>query len=216
MKRLASVLAVAGLAVGCTAENPDYAGPNGDGSAVVHDLAKPADGKPATGDLTMGSQCQPGERACVLGSAIAEACRNGVFTPDRICPISSDCQDGHCQVPGDNGSTQGRGCTSENQCAVSQNTLIYSCEPFVVDPQNGRVEMHCAHIYGDGGSGSPCKTGNDCHSGFCIAGRNTCFRACSSDQSCPFNMMVGQKTVCRAVMLTVEGVTFTTNSCVLP
>ncbi len=215
MERLARVLVIAGLAAGCTAENPDYAGPVGDGGATVHDMAKggPPDGKMQQKvDLVMGTQCQAGDRQCVLGSAIAEACVNGVFQPDRVCPVSSDCQDGHCQVPGDNGTTQGDNCSSESQCATSQQTIGYSCEPFVVDLQ--KVEFHCAHAFGQGGSGAACKTGADCRSGFCLPGRNTCFRACFGDQDCPFHD--GQKTVCRPITISVEGVMVTANSCVLP
>jgi|SRR5579871_1474064 len=219
MKRSACVIAFAGLGlVGCTAANPDYVPPGGDGGlGGNHDAAmKQVDLKqpPVEPDLKPPPECQPGDRSCLGGSAVSESCINGVYQPDRVCPISSDCMDGYCQVPGDNGTTQGDQCDSESQCAASQQTFDYSCQPFVTDPQNGTVEFHCAHLFGMGGSGAPCMSGMDCRSGYCIAGRNTCFRACNGDQDCPFRN--GQRTVCRTVTITVEGVDVMATSCVNP
>jgi hypothetical protein len=211
-------LLVAGVIsqVGCTAANPDYR-PNSDGGQVIKmgDMAlTPYDLVVIPlPDLTLQPECTAGQRSCQMNNTVAEACINGVFQPDRVCPIASMCEGGHCQPPPPmQGTTQGQICDSENQCLLAQN-IDDSCEPFI--DMQGMVEFHCSHSFGPGSSGNKCQAGSDCRSGYCIPSTQTCFRICNgSDTDCPVRN--GVKTVCRPVTIRVEGIDVMTASCVPP
>jgi hypothetical protein len=212
---------VALASLGCTDVNPDYIG-DGGGAADLstaggadlrhkpHDLALPS-----LPDLVPPPVCMPTERRCAMADAVSESCVSGQYALDRTCPMQSTCKAGYCQVPPFVGTEQGNSCNSESGCAFQIDNQADSCEPFVVDPQTKKVELHCAAAVGAGASNSMCTSGSDCRSGFCIAAKGTCFRACNgSDFDCPNRN--GVKTVCRAVTIVVEGVDVMTNSCVAP
>jgi hypothetical protein len=211
MKRVALLLG--GLAA-CTAQNPDYIRPGSDLAgrdlAVAGDL-RGADLATGGRDQAMGG-CTLGQRRCA-GTAV-EVCMGGAFVLERRCPEESACRDGVCDAPPrKGGTTQGQDCMSESQCYVSAQTFDYSCAPFVAEGGK-KVELVCAHLVGQGGSGNACAAGAECRSGICLLDRKTCFRACWGDPDCPFRNNI--KTVCREVTFLVDGVAGKARSCILP
>lgn len=208
---------VCALAAGCTAANPSYVPP--DASTTIafdfavppgHDFAMP----PPPPDFSTPPECVGAQRSCTQDTLASERCVNNMFVPDRSCPMDSVCQMGYCQVPPQSGDpVEGMSCNSENGCDLA--SFGESCQPFVIDPQQpALVEFHCAPQVGDGASGNACMDGSTCRSGFCIAATSTCFRACSGDGDCPFRN--GVQTMCRPVLITVEGVELKAASCVNP
>ena len=199
-------------ASGCTAENPDYDAPFDGGSAD-----RPRDlGSPDCG-VADGGTCKAGERGCApsCDGWTSLACASKTYVADRVCPSGATCRSGYCVAPAARaGSTIGSPCSSETACYVSQQTASVACEPFVVNGGKS-IDWRCGQRIGEGASGGACTRDSECRSGFCIADRRTCFRACAgADVDCP----VRNKTqlVCRPVRIVVEGVPVMSTSCVLP
>jgi hypothetical protein len=217
MKRTGALALILCSAAGCTAANPDYRAPDASTPMMHQDMALPLHPDlsmlPPSPDLSMPPECTGTDRSCTVDGTASEQCANNSFQIDRTCPADSTCLGGYCQVPPNNG-VEGNPCASETDCAAASN-LADSCQPYVIDPQaNPPAEWHCGSAVGDGASGSACTDGSNCRSGFCIADKSTCFRACTDDFDCPFRN--GVKTVCLPETITVEGVAVTANSCVNP
>ena len=211
MRFVAAAVAVLACTVGCTAHNPDYlgdgGGPGGDLAGVTLDMTG------AVVDLSgpMGT-CSPGDRKCA-GTVASDRCEGGMFVVDRTCPSASSCASDYCGAPTAMFGTQigarcdANGGAQQLQCMASP-TAMLSCQPFV-DPGSKTVRWFCDKSVGAGRASTPCTSGAQCRSGFCVAATGKCFDACQRDQDCGLNSGL----TCQSLGITVEGVALTAKGC---
>jgi hypothetical protein len=202
----------------CTVDNPLYTPLSFADLAGTDRQVSPFDLAGVTGDLATPA-CMPGERAC--SATASDACVNGTFVAERVCPVGAVpvCAAGHCLAPpAMAGAVIGKPCTvggkpSEAFC-VGGGTAVNqpSCEPFV-DPSNDKViDWLCAPRVGTGVPATPCTSGSTCRSGYC-GNNGTCFRSCVTVADCPSQTTVTTWN-CAPVMIEVEGLSVTANSCI--
>jgi hypothetical protein len=212
MKRQLCALVL--LLAACTAPNPNYAGPGGDGDGGAGSDAGITDDLGPQPDLTPA--CNAGDRLCLANTGSA-ACVDGHYVLDRKCPPDSVCAAGYCQAPPMSPATLvGQGCDlgggpQENNCFSQVDTL--SCQPFVSNGGPTDVTWICDKAVGQGLPGSACTQGSDCRSGFC-GSNGTCFRTCQTNADCPFQGNTPNRFNCSNVTIVVEGVTVMAKSCI--
>ncbi|HEY7957215.1 MAG TPA: hypothetical protein VII38_18040 [Polyangia bacterium] len=204
----------------CTAANPLYLGPGGQGKpdgATAHDLGATSNDLGTTHHPDLAPICTDGERMCA--GAISTVCKSGKVETDRHCPTDGTCAAGYCQPPAAMvGSVEGQECDPNGSpfdgfCLQSSTSL--TCQPFITDASNQSLVWVCADAVGPGGIGTSCTHGSECRSGFC-GSNGTCFRACDPSPSlgCP-QQTNGNPPRCEQVDIDVEGVPLTEYGCVL-
>jgi hypothetical protein len=194
-----------------------------DASVPVGDMALPV--QPIV-DMAMALDllqpiCTPTDRRCIMTPVESQACTNGQWSDDRVCPSSprfksgANCQHDYCAPPMGNGtySCDDGGGPFEDPCSGMGNSEA-SCQPFITDAANLTVEWWCAvaAAQGQGMAGAPCTKGGDCHGGFC-ASNGTCFWACQSSNDCPFSKSGHGPLPCTQVTIHVEGQDISAKSC---
>jgi hypothetical protein len=180
-------------------------------------------------DLAMSSPpdllqavCSPGTRRCITMPIDSEVCAaSGQWGVDRGCPWGSrtktgaDCRNGYCAPPTANHLVAcDRTGARESDCGMGNLSPDYSCQPFITDPANVNPDWYCAIavVQGAGQAGDPCKTGADCHGGWC-GSNGTCFWACQFDHDCPPPRGGHTQLTCNQVTLHVEGKVVMEGSC---
>jgi hypothetical protein len=178
---------------------------------------------PSMRDLTLPPDvapplCLAGERRCVTAPVASEACSDGQWSSDRLCPfgarqqMNAGCDHGYCAPPTPNGTRCDNGGARENDCVGPGNLgPPFSCQPFITNATKHEVEWWCAIavMRGTTPAGSPCTSGAECRTGICD-GNGTCFRACQSTNDC---RGLRNRLVCKPVTIDVEGQALSTMSC---